>query len=71
LRPLAPSLYEHRVDAGLGQMVHEADPGDAAADDQDIGTIGQLARVPVGRRRPVRRAGDHASSGRVPDGRIR
>ena len=64
------SLHEHRVVAGLGEVVHEADPGDAAADDQDIGTIGQLARIGVGRPGPERDARAHDGPGRPSDGWI-
>ena len=56
-------LDEHRVDAGLGEVVHQADPRDAAPDDQHIGAIGQPARIALGRPRPERNARAHEPSG--------
>ena len=68
--PKVISLHEHRGDAGFREVVHEADSRDAAADDQDIGTIGQLARIGVRRPRPVREARAHDGRGGRTDGWI-
>src|SRR5258708_21910179 len=46
------ALDEHGTESPPGEVMHEAGPRNAAADDQDVGPVRERARISLFRRRP-------------------